>query len=314
MKYKIHLLSANSSNPYGMESFVKKAFEKIGYTVICTDYRIMSKELVELRIKFIQDCDFLLCIKGERVLPEAVYLCKIPTILWLQDSVQVNKEAQFILQTKAKWFDLVYTFDNSEIPIYKNYGIDALWLPLAADPDMHCQSIKHNSTLDISFIGALYPNRIKLMEYILQKYSVYYGHTMDHFAELVSSSKINLNLGILPTGNQQRIFEILNMGGFLLTNNIPDDNKLFTNQQHLVYYDPSNLLDLIDFYLKNEKERKRVAKLGRIEVLNKHLYEHRVRKIIDDLYEVSQCHIKDIIKNKTWEENDGTRIKFKTEI
>ena len=132
-------------------------------------------------------------------------------------------------------------------------------------------------------MGTLYPNRVQLIEYILQKYPVYYAYTRDRFSEIVSISKINLNLGIMPTGNQQRIFEILCMGGFFMTNNIPDNNKIFIDRQHLIYYDESNIFDIIDYYLKNEAERKIIAKEGRKEVLAKHTYECRVKQIVKDV-------------------------------
>ena len=91
MNKRIHLVSADSTNKYGMEHFVKKAFISLGYEVICSDYRIMSKEEVSTRIKYVSGVDFLLCIKGERVNPEDVFLCRVPKILWLQDSVEIGR-------------------------------------------------------------------------------------------------------------------------------------------------------------------------------------------------------------------------------
>jgi len=112
---KIHLVSANSKNPYGMEYFISKAFKELGYGVIETDYRVLDKYEVSNRIRYITDCDFLLVIKGERISPDDLFACRIPKILWMQDSVEVNKEAQFVIQTKSWVFDKVYGFANNEI-------------------------------------------------------------------------------------------------------------------------------------------------------------------------------------------------------
>ena len=283
MNKKLHLVSANSNNENGMEAFVKKAFISLGYEVLCTDYRVMSKEEVSTRIRYITDAEFLLCIKGERICPEDVFACRIPTILWMQDSIQANQEANFVIQTKAPLFDIVYGFANAEIPFYKQFNKNSFYLPLGADKDMH-REINIEKTIDVGFCGSLNNNRINMINYLLDKgILIQYSYNTEKYAEIISNTKINLNIGITESGYQMRVFEILSAGGFLLTNKVKDEN-LFKDKECLVYYNSfDELVNLCYYYSMNYEEAQKIANKGREEVLEKHTYTHRAQTIIGDI-------------------------------
>lgn len=60
-----------------------------------------------------------------------------------------------------------------------------------------------------------------------------------------------------------RVFEVLRTGGFLATEFTPDIDYFFTDKKDLVTFkSKEELLNIINFYLKNEKERKKIAKAG----------------------------------------------------
>ena len=282
MNKRIHLVSADSTNKYGMEHFVKKAFISLGYEVICSDYRIMSKEEVSTRIKYVSGVDFLLCIKGERVNPEDVFLCRVPKVLWLQDSIQANQEANFIIQTKAPLFDIVYGFAKAEIPFYKQFNKNSYYLPLAAEVDTHGE-INIEKTINVGFIGNLNNNRINMINFLLDKgVPIQFSYSKDKYNEIISSTKINLNIGITEAGYQQRIYEILCMGGFLLTNKVKDED-LFIDKEHLVYYESfDHLANLCYYYNIHRSEAKEIANKGQQEILEKHTYIHRAQLIVED--------------------------------
>ena len=288
MNKRLHLVSADSNNKYGMEYFIKKAFISLGYEVLCTDYRVMDKHGVSNRIKYITDVDFLLCIKGERVNPEDVFLCRVPKILWLQDSVEVNQEANFIIQTKSPLFDIVYSFNKAELPFYKQFNKKSYWLPLAADVDIH-KEINIEKTIDVGFCGSLNNNRINMINFLLDKgIPIQYSYSKDKYNEIVSSTKINLNIGITEAGYQQRIYEILCMGGLLLTNAVRDEN-IFEDRKHLVYYKNfDDLVNLCYYYNSHMEEAKIIANMGQQEVLEKHTYIHRAQQIVEDVKNVGR--------------------------
>src|SRR4030065_2770434 len=185
MNKRIHLVSADSTNKYGMEYFVSKAFKSLGWVVLETDYRVMDKYEVSNRIKYITDVDFLLCIKGDRVCPEDVFACRVPTILWLQDSVEANQEANFIIQTKASLFDIVYSFSKAELPFYKQFNKNSYYLPLAADVDTQGE-INIEKTIDVGFVGNLNNNRINMINFLLDKgIPIQYSYSKDKYNEIV---------------------------------------------------------------------------------------------------------------------------------
>ncbi len=279
---KIHLVSANSKNVFGMEFFVSKAFKELGYEILETNYRVMDRYEVSNRIRYITDADFLLCIKGERICPEDVFACRIPTVLWMQDSIQANQEANFVIQTKSPLFDLVYSFNQAELPFYKQFNKNSYYISLGADADIHKGIKVLNKSIEVGFIGSLNNNRINMINYLLNLgISIQYNYTMNNYSEIVSKTKINLNCGINDSGYQMRVFEILCMQGLLFTNLVKDEN-LFEDKKHLVYYENfDHLYELICYYIDKPEEMERIAKTGQKEVLEKHLYIHKIKEIID---------------------------------
>lgn len=286
MEDRIHLVSADSNNKNGMEYFVKKAFISLGYEVICTDYRITDRYEVSNRIKYITDVDFLLGIKCERVCPEDIFACRVPKILWMQDSVEANQEANFVIQTKAPLFDIVYGFAKAEIPFYKKFNKNSYYLPLATDKDIH-QEVNIEKTIDIGLIGNLNNNRINMINYLLDKgIPIQYSYNQQDYAKIVSQTKINLNIGITESGYQQRVFEILCMGGLLFTNVVKNEN-IFEDRKHLVYYENfDELVNLCYYYSEHADEAKIIASMGQQVVLENHTYTHRAQQIVEDVKNV----------------------------
>ena len=286
MNKRVHIISADSKNSHGLEYFVSKAFKNLGWGVLETDYRKMSKEEVSNRIKYVTDVDFLLGIKCERVCPEDIFACRVPTVLYMQDSIEANQEANFVIQTKAPLFDIVYGFAKAELPFYKQYNKNSHYLPLAADKDTHLE-VNIEKTIDVGLVGNLNTNRINMINHLLDKgIPIQYSYSQKDYAELVSKTKNNLNVGITEAGYQQRVFEILAMGGLLLTNKVRDED-LFVDKEHLVYYNDFNhLCELIYYYMDRPEERQRISNSGQHFVLNNHTYVNRIKEIIDKIRDI----------------------------
>jgi len=81
------------------------------------------------------------------------------------------------------------------------------------------------------------------------------------------------------------VFEALGCGSFLLTNELPPEDRLFEDRVHLVYYNDDNIEDLIEYYLVHEEEREVVARQGRDEVIRNHTCVHRIEQILRDVLE-----------------------------
>lgn len=104
----------------------------------------------------------------------------------------------------------------------------------------------------------------------------------ENIAKIYNSSKINLNISAQGNASiNYRTFEVLASGGFLVTDEREDLKKIFELSKHLeTYKDTNDLIDKIDFYLKNLNIAQKIAQLGKFEVIKHHTFSARVKKIL----------------------------------
>ncbi|MDR4509101.1 MAG: glycosyltransferase [Candidatus Brocadiaceae bacterium] len=279
---RIHLVGAGKSNfPWGMENEIARALLLEGIDIIETDYRMESGNLVH---RFMQEAHFMLVCKGSGIPPDLIREYPGRTLLWYQDDIFTTSHALRDLTFNGHAFDTVYSFDKSAIEEYQKYGMkDVRWLPLAMSPALH-RKLFFPKKYDISFIGNIHPNRRPFLEKLRKKFNVFVKQAfVEEMVQIVNQTRIVLNLGIGRTGIQQRVFETLGCGSFLLTNEIPKDSQLFTNQNHLVYFKEDTLEELISYYLKHEDERETIAQNGYLEAHAKHTFTHRIYQLLADM-------------------------------
>lgn len=97
-------------------------------------------------------------------------------------------------------------------------------------------------------------------------------------------SKINLNpsLRIIQTGIPLRALDIMGAGGFLLSNYQEELVELYENEKEMVVYESiEDALEKIDFYLKNEGIREKIAENGRKKTLEQHSLQHCMKTIFE---------------------------------
>ena len=97
-------------------------------------------------------------------------------------------------------------------------------------------------------------------------------------------SKINLNITLrsIQHAIPLRVYDILGSGGFLMSNFQHDLAYHFVPGEDFVYYESrKDLLDKIDYYLSNEKERVEIAENAHRKVKEQHTFDVRVREIVD---------------------------------
>lgn len=109
------------------------------------------------------------------------------------------------------------------------------------------------------------------------KINCYAGYA-DHFSlmpKIFQLSKINLNLSrsFVEYGLPMRVFDVLSCGGFLVTNDKQDLHKLFTNGKDLVIFrDTQDLLEICNYYLQHEDERRAIAEQGLSTLAENHTF------------------------------------------
>lgn len=119
--------------------------------------------------------------------------------------------------------------------------------------------------------------------HIENKGTVHYLHEMPL---VFRHSRINLNITLrsIANGIPLRAMDIMGAGGFLLTNHQNDFGMHFTEGRDYVSYDsPEDMMDKIDYYLKQEEERKEIAENGQKLVFEQHTYQQRFEEMLSVL-------------------------------
>lgn len=278
---RVHLVGARRANfPWGMENEIMRALTLAGIEVVDTDYRLDTNNFSEL---FLREAHLMLVCKGSGIHPELIKKFPGRTILWYQDDIFTTAHAPRDLTFNGHAFDTVYSFDKSAINEYKKLRMnDVRHLALAMSPAVH-RKMFLPKIHDVSFVGNIHPNRKPFLEKLQKRFNVFITRAfMDEMVRIFNQSKIILNLGIGPTGIQQRVFETLGCGSCLITNEIPVRDRLFEDQKHLIYFKQENIEDLIEYYLNNAEEREVIAKNGYLEAHSKHTFAHRIAELIAD--------------------------------
>lgn len=113
-------------------------------------------------------------------------------------------------------------------------------------------------------------------------YVDYYTQMPQAFA----GAKINLNMSLktIKTGIPLRVFDVLSCGGFLITNYQQELFEYFTPGEHLVVYENvKDLVQKVDYYLKNEQERERIAANGQKLIRSSFGFEDKIQKMFGGL-------------------------------
>lgn len=95
-------------------------------------------------------------------------------------------------------------------------------------------------------------------------------------------SKINLNMSLrsIKSGMPLRAFDIMGAGGFLLSNFQSDFLDYFIPGDDFAFYDSQkDLVDKIDYYLRNETERRQMAASAHEKIQKAHTFVHRIQEM-----------------------------------
>ena len=108
----------------------------------------------------------------------------------------------------------------------------------------------------------------------LEMYQIYYD------ADVCLNDYVDTANGI---GFNQRMFEVMGAGGFLLTRMAPNFAEQFPKGIFATYADEEDCLKQIDHYLAHPEERAEIAKRGQAYMLEHYSYERIAREFGEDL-------------------------------
>lgn len=205
-----------------------------------------------------------------------------PSAWW---AIDTHLDAAWYLK-KAPDFDFIFTAQRDGCEQLSRAGIPRVrWLPLAADPEVHCKW-EIEKSLDFCFVGNLVGvgvrgELIALLKSLFSKHFVGQRY-FEEMAQTYCSSRMVFNRGIRDDVNM-RVFEALACGSLLVTNDLKENGQaeLFQDGMHLATYQcAEELVDKMRFYLRHEAIRERIAAAGREQVLDQHTYRHRMQEIL----------------------------------
>jgi hypothetical protein len=246
-----------------------------------------------------EEFDFVLCPgpgAAGRMVP-VLQRIKGPKVLWNSEPIRLEQYRSKVEDQKGLW-DYTFTFDESELDLYADLGINAGWLPQAFHPRWYKPLEDEGMIGDLCFVGSIggkWAHRERLLRRLDREFRVSMGTIFD--AEIVNRHynrhKLVLNLGLYCSesgsqdglrafGLQQRIFESIGAGRVCVTNEIPTGtNELFQDGEEIVTYDSRNLEEKIECALEDGFRSRMEAQIRLIR--GRHTYAARMRELIEVL-------------------------------
>ena len=199
----------------------------------------------------------------------------------------------------AKHVFCAITTDRDAYKKYRNLGINVIRSQWASNPHYY-KRIPTDFKYDVSFVGQNYGNRANFLKFLKNKgirlkvFGKGFGDYLEfnNIIKIFNESKINLNLSGSSANNRikqikGRIFEVPMCGGFLLTEYVEGIEEYFHIGKEIeCFKDKYEAIDKINYYLKNEEKRIKIAEAGYITSHEKHTWEKRLRNVFIELNKI----------------------------
>ena len=220
------------------------------------------------------------------------------------------------------WFGLQRQKDLNTYPVYKHIGhfftvdsqmadwfnnntaVKGHYLP-AGVYHKECYIEPAKLKNDVIFVGSKkYHQEWQYRPQLINWLSDTYKNKFSHYGNggikslrgselntLYASSKIvvgdTLCIGFkYPDYWSDRVYETMGRGGFIIHPYVSGMEKEFEDKKHLVFYEYGNfkqLKELIDYYIKHDKEREAIRKAGHELVKENYTYKNRWESIFKEL-------------------------------
>ncbi|MBI4019241.1 MAG: glycosyltransferase [Candidatus Aenigmarchaeota archaeon] len=257
--------------------------------------------------------DLVLVLKGEVLEPFTIESLKkrgIKTANWCMDSPFHPLYSSPKVARSIRLYDSFFTPVKDMEKRLMALGFDnARFLPFACDPEIHkpaeLSGAEHEAFgSNLCFVGTYYPEREALLSGLerfglkiwgnewqncesesLKKSATMRPANGQNMSRVFTASKIAIgthqeqSMGSLT----MRAFEAPACGGFMLVDDRPDLRLFYAKNEMASYRTKKEMLNLIDYYLRNEKERKTMAQRARKKAIQKHTYVHRIKQMLKDL-------------------------------
>lgn len=268
---------------WGAEWFMNLAFQALGHTTHCVDYR-ENRYLLHRRFLEAPQCDVFFLQRGDGFPFPIIEAVQVPRLFWTSELVARCRDHDRLL--KSGLFDHVFLRTPACIDAVVSKG----WLKReqcsvllsAFDEKVHRPLPEVTKDIDVLFVGSITPRRREFLDKISDVCELTVASAFgEEMVKLMNRAKIVLNIhagDYLDT--ETRVFEALGCGAFLLTERLSSENPF--SAQDLVQFDSvDELVGKLRYYLMHDQERGRIARHGHVSALNGHTYMHRAQEIVD---------------------------------
>ena len=223
--------------------------------------------------------DLYLYVEPLGLIPRGLETAPFPTACIISD-VHRNLKARLRL---AQLFDYVFLYQRNYVAAFVDHDKDAVqWLPYACDTEV-LYDLDLNRDIDVAFIGKATSTRRRIVERLAEKYRMneqrYYRQS--EISQVYSRAKLVVNM---PIGSDLnfRVFEALSCGSLLLTERLKNgQEELFKEDVHYAAYGSHDeLFAKVQFFLRNDALRRRIATAGKDEVRRFHRLDQRAQELL----------------------------------
>ena len=293
--------------------YFKKAFENLGHQALWIKYPKLKSYLGEklataitekVIFKFKPD---LLFFHGTDLPYELLVRAReyMPVVMYYDDCMKSSGNYPSKVIEFGKQCDIMYITNRGEIPKYKEWGVNAVFITGGCDKTAH-RLVRAPGRLyqsDVAFIGK--PNtteRVECMREVAKRFDLKlwgsdwerFGLTSadkdvyaDGYRKICAGAKIILGWNIDPTVDlyfSNRTWYTLGCGGFLLTLYSPSLEEIFERGRQLDWFETiEECCQKIEYYLQHSEKRKKIAQAGYELAHREYSYEKMVEKILDNL-------------------------------
>jgi len=168
--------------------------------------------------------------------------------------------------------------------------------------------LTERSTYNVTFVGGIsqvHGERIEFLERVAERGTIdLWGYGAECLSEasplktayhgeswgidmynILHNSDITLNNHIGVAGkyaNNMRLFEATGVGSFLLTDNKRNLADMFEPGKEVTAYSSTDeCVEMIEYYLDHDEERRTIARAGQERTLREHTYYQRMQELVD---------------------------------
>lgn len=211
---------------------------------------------------------------------------------------------------KLSSYDLILSSLPNQVKYFNDKGIKSCYFKLGFEDTILDKVTKKEPIYDVVHIGSygrIHDTRNNLLEKVAKKNKriKFWGFGLKNLSQdspilkniqgeawgydmydILSKSKITITMHIKSVAgdyaNNMSLYESTGMGVLLMTDNKKNLHEIFEIGKEVVVYNNDNdLAEKIDYYLKNEEERKLIALAGQKRTLRDHTYKKRMIELIE---------------------------------